>query len=506
MKRRARIFYTSDIHGQLFPTDWRDRKPKAAGLATLRQAFRKDGNTLIIDGGDSLQGSPLTHYYHLQNRPEAIAEAMNEAGYDYVTLGNHDFNYGIEYMERYLNALHARVLCENYRDEEGKILFPHTVHTLENGLKLGLVGAVTDSVNLWEKKENLRGRRVTDVVESLRDLAFRLRPQVDLLICIYHGGYEGSLETFERTEKGRENVGIELCRSLPFDLLLAAHQHMFTEGRKVGTCFTLQNAPGAAGCFEIEMEEEEDGHFSVKSRSYAAGDFPAGAMAADFDAVQDFVDRVIGHLPEELRPGSHVEMALRGSRLADWINEIQRKTTGAELSCTSFANHIPGLPREVRMRDLLLTYPFANNLCCVEVSGAVLRRALERSASYLEYRGQGAEACLSSERCCEDYEVAKHFLFPKVEHYNYDFFLGLEAQIEYAADVGQRVKAVKIGGEDLCEERLYSLAMNSYRATGAGGYEFYADCPVLYRDERDVFEILCDSFSGEQSAGRAQTT
>ena len=78
---------------------------------------------------------------------------MNRCGYDYVTLGNHDFNYGMAYLDSYLDALHARCVCQNVRRADGSTRFPARVHTLENGLRVGIVGIVTDYVNIWERPD-----------------------------------------------------------------------------------------------------------------------------------------------------------------------------------------------------------------------------------------------------------------------------------------------------------------------------------------------------------------
>ena len=104
--KKLTIFFTSDLHAYIYPTDYRSREERDIGLFKCASRFTRDGNTLIIDGGDLLQGSPLGAFCHdtLQNAAP-FAEMMNCCGYDYVTLGNHDFNYGMPYLESYLNAL-----------------------------------------------------------------------------------------------------------------------------------------------------------------------------------------------------------------------------------------------------------------------------------------------------------------------------------------------------------------------------------------------------------------
>ena len=155
--KKLTIFFTSDLHAYIYPTDYRSREERDIGLFKCASRFTRDGNTLIIDGGDLLQGSPLGAFCHdtLQNAAP-FAEMMNCCGYDYVTLGNHDFNYGMPYLESYLNALRARCVCQNIRWDGAGVRFPACIHTLENGLRIGIVGIVTDYVNIWERPEHLR--------------------------------------------------------------------------------------------------------------------------------------------------------------------------------------------------------------------------------------------------------------------------------------------------------------------------------------------------------------
>lgn len=163
------LYFTSDLHAQIFPVDYASGKEQDIGLFRCASGFHKDGNTLIIDGGDLLQGSPLGAFCHDElGNAEVFAEIMNCCDYDYVTLGNHDFNYGMPYLHSYLDALRARCLCENICNATGAIAFPHCVHVLENGLRVGLVGIVTDYVNIWERPEHLAGLSITPPLQAAR--------------------------------------------------------------------------------------------------------------------------------------------------------------------------------------------------------------------------------------------------------------------------------------------------------------------------------------------------
>ena len=93
--KKLKIYFTSDLHGYVFPTDYRDDCEKNMGILKIINEYEKDGNTLIIDGGDTIQGSPFTNFLSSNKfNVHPLAKIMNEGGYDYITLGNHDFNYG----------------------------------------------------------------------------------------------------------------------------------------------------------------------------------------------------------------------------------------------------------------------------------------------------------------------------------------------------------------------------------------------------------------------------
>ena len=103
-KRKVKIYYTSDVHGYFYPTSYGDREVKPMGLFACASEYKKDNDTLVIDGGDMLQGSAYAYYSrNILGNCEYIAQMVNDCGYDFYTLGNHDFNYGQEYQAIYRN-------------------------------------------------------------------------------------------------------------------------------------------------------------------------------------------------------------------------------------------------------------------------------------------------------------------------------------------------------------------------------------------------------------------
>ncbi len=475
MEKTFQIYYTSDTHGHVFPVTYASNSPENAGLLNLAAQVEKDGNTLVLDGGDALQGTPLTQYY-LEHREEwpihPVAAAFNAMGLDYFTLGNHDFNFGYEALREYLEAMDGMCLCTNVEDLGGQLrIRPWAVHTLDNGLRIGITGVVTDFVNIWEQPQNLERIRITDAFQAARAACAALRDQCDVCVCIYHGGFEEDLATGQLLSDSGENIACKIARELDFDLLLTGHQHMVVEGVNLSGTYAVQS-PANAGQF-LHMVGQWDG---AKSRFQSnlipvGGTHPAEPYQSLLpleNAVQHWLDQPIGVLSQAIPPEGKLEAALYGSQVAALFNQVQLAETGADFSCTSLGNDPVGLSSPVTMRGVTAAYLFANTLVVLEVTGEVLRQTLERCAAYFTLvDGQP--------------QISQEFLLPKVEHYNYDFYAGLAYTFDLRRPVGSRVvRLTKLDGSPL-GGGTFRLCTSNYRVTGTGGYEILRKCPVLWR-------------------------
>lgn len=483
MKKTCNLYYTSDIHGYIFPTDYIHQGRQPMGLLACAGEYEKDGDTLVIDGGDMLQGSPFAYYCQKNADAASLAEAVNAGGYDIVTIGNHDFNYGPKYLDAYLQELQAACVCENIQDKRnGRRPFGWVKRRLSNGLCIGIAGIVTDFVNVWEKEENLGLFEVGEPFNAAKRALLEMQEDVDITICIYHGGFEADLDTGRILENTGENVGYRICRELDYDILLTGHQHMEVSGRKVWGTFVIQ--PPCFGRAYCKLILTYDGKLEVISHICT----PEGKQVLQRkeldrreEQVQAWLDEPIGQLKQDMFPKDRLYMALHGSPIADLINKVQMEVTGADISCTSLANEICGFHRQVTVRDILTTYPFPNTLVVLEVTGEILKAALERCAEYFAVE----EGKL---------KISSKFLVPKVEHYNYDFFYGLCFDRNLSAPEGERVTNLMFQGKTLHMEECLTLCMNSYRAAGAGGYGMYLKCRKVQEGTKEVAEELIEYF------------
>ena len=482
MDRNLTIYFTSDIHGYFAPTDYANNCRAASGLANCAANFTHDRNTLILDGGDTLQGSPFTYWLYSRTEEKSLipAKLMNLAGCDFFTLGNHDFNYGPTELERYIEAMDARCLCANVQGLRG--VERCAVVTLENGLRVGLTGVTSQFVPKWEKTENIAGLTFTDAFEAARDVLADLKTQkVDITICLYHGGFENDVDTGRPLSKTLENEGWRMCQELDYDILLTGHQHMPFADKCVNGTFTCQPPDKARQYIKMDVTVD-DGKVMAKSELCPAGDVTPEAFKELLEPLEaetaKFLDTPLGHLDRDLRPSTPLKRALKGSLIANFYNQVQLEASGADISCTCLANTMRGFSENITVRDIVASYVFPNTLKTIMVDRAVLTKALERSADYYAIDENG-EVCVSDS-----------FLKPIEAHFNFDFITGIEATIDLRRRPGERVTSIRFHGEELPEDKTLTMCLNDYRASGAGGYDFYADCEIVREQPEEISELI----------------
>ncbi len=252
------ILETSDVHGSAYPIRYADNSHANVGLSKLstliKQEMKRNPNTLYIDNGDLVQGTPLT-YYHARIDSEPVHPmilGLNELQCACAVIGNHEFNYGLELLLKAVDESHFPWLAANIADKRtGEPFFgkPYLIKRMAGDIKVGVLGLTTHYVPNWENPDHIAPLHFEDVVESARKWVKLLKDeeQVDLLIVSYHGGFERDLATGEPTEVlTGENQGYRLCLEVEgIDILLTGHQHRTISGTQINGVTVVQ--PGSLG-------------------------------------------------------------------------------------------------------------------------------------------------------------------------------------------------------------------------------------------------------------------
>lgn len=485
--KSLKIYFTSDMHGYLYSTNYINKKEKNIGLINMINDFKKDGNTLIIDGGDTIQGSPFTYYLSSKtfaNHP--VGEIMNAAGYDFITLGNHDFNYGLSYLNKYLHTINAKCVCANIVDKTGSLpIFPYFIKTLENGLKVGVLGITSDFINHWERAENITNISINNTLEAVQYYFDEVKSACDIVVGVYHGGFEYDLSTHKQLMFTSENIAYKLCLDFDFDILLTGHQHMPLANTVINGTHVVQTPHRASAFIELNLTVDDFNNKEITSSLKTVNLNHKCDIYNEYlnleEEVQNWLDTPIGFLDKPLYPSSHLDMALNGSSLANFINQVQLDESGADISCTCFSNEIKGFDKDVTVRDVVSTYMFPNTLVVIEITKPKLKKVLERCASYFHLEN-------------DEISISNVFLKPKIQHYNYDFFANIDYIFDITKPVGERVISIKFKGKELDDFTKLSLVMNNYRSTGIGGYDVYRTCHRLREILVEMPEVIIDYF------------
>ncbi len=493
MKKEITLYYTSDTHGNVFPSQhdvsfYSEGEEFHACAMYCFHEFEKNGNTLLLDGGDTIQGSPFTRFLWKEKIFEQhFPNIFNVGNYDYYTLGNHDFNYGYEGLSSYVRNMKGKCIIANVVDKTGAMEFePYVIHVTQSGLKVGIVGLVTDAVNLLESENNLKNFEVSDSFEKAKEVLEEIKDLCDVTVCIYHGGFEEDLNTGKRLTLGNENRACEICQELEYDILLSAHQHMEQKGRMYYGTYILQLPPYAMKYAKIHIEKDDtnaENRLQIQSELVTPKAIMKEGIMTQFEDIleksENWLSRRAGSLKEAVYPQEeNVKQALSGG-IVDLSNLVTKEHLKCDIACASLSKQKSYLPKELTIENILRAFPFANLMLMKKMKGHVLLKGLERSATYFDYR-------------YNQLVVSELFIKPKEEHYHYDYFAGVTYDVSAGQPFGQRVSNVLVNGQPLDLEKEYTIGMTDYRATGTGGYDFYADCEVVGVSTTDIQELVLD--------------
>ena len=491
------FLHSSDIHGFIFPTDYQEKNSYAApfGLSRLSSIIKQQRdkygaeNVIVTDSGDCLQGSPLAAYVHESNSDanlKAFADCYNLIEYDVRCLGNHDFNFGLNYLKKYLAYSKATFLNSNILDEQNDLpaFGQDYIIINKNGIKVGIIGITTQRVPFWEPADHVAGLKFKSAFEQVKQITAFLRPKVDILAVLYHGGFEADIHTGTRKEpQTGENEGYRILQEIPdIDVMLTGHQH---RRLNIVDHETAIVQPGYRGesigkiVLNIDQRSKEIKAIStelIDAQNYESDcEINASSLSLEQKA-QKWLDQPIAYLDEPALILNADEARIKGSPFINLLQDMQLYFTKADVSATALMSETAqGFNKNVSMRDILLNYPFANQLCIVKVTGKELRNIVEYSLKFLIKDKRG-----------------KIMFDPQYRNqlFNFDVFYPLNYEADVLRPVGSRLTKFELNGQPILEQKKYRLAVNNYRAMGGGFYPDYNINKIEKILDKDYVEMF----------------
>jgi 2',3'-cyclic-nucleotide 2'-phosphodiesterase/3'-nucleotidase len=486
------IVATTDVHGRATDFDYEADREAPWGLTraatavdSLRRAF--PGSVILVDAGDLLQGNPLATYAAAVRRldPNPMIDALNYLGYDAATPGNHDFDFGLEVFGKVVDAATFGYVSGNvYRLPEGVPALQPGVLVRRNGVTVGITGFTTPGVMLWDRSQ-LGGRLEVRRILASAPGAMAALSKADLVVAVVHSGLSGP-SSYDTTGIGPENVAAELAGlSAKPHLVIVGHSHREIRDTVIEGVHFVQPAPWARGLAAVHvwLVRERAGErwrvVGVRADAVPLGKVPPDpGLVRRLQAVhQEVRNWVAEPLAQTEESWSARYARVEDTPILDFVNEVQRRVTGAQLSATAAFNLDAGFgPGAVRLRDIAALYPYENTLKAVRIDGATLLRYLERSAAY--FRTYSPEGPLIND---------------SVAGFNYDVVSGVSYVIDLSRPVGSRILQLAYQGRLVQPTDTFTLALNSYRQAGGGGFDMLRGLPVVYDGQESVRDLLTEA-------------
>lgn len=511
-EKTIQILSTTDSHGKFMNYDYAIDSPAAGGFnqvaAAVKKAKMENPNTLVIDNGDTIQGNYNSMFLtdeFLANNTNPMVKALTTIGYDVANLGNHEFNFGLNTLNKVIEQYekgNTTVLCGNLYKDGKRVYKPYTIKEVD-GVKVAIIGVVAPNIINWDK-DKLIGYDTTSPAEEVKKIIseIKAKDEADIYVVSAHMG--------EKSESGNGDSATDIANMNPeVALIIAGHSHARIEEQLINGVLVTQpkNAGEDVSKAELKVKKDKDGKYEVVSKSSSVITFKKDSetdpeldrVLAPYDEMaKNDGKKKIGTLegsdlaePNEVAPIPQSFVSDQG--VTDLINEVQLYYSDKQLQSigidTSKINHVTGSAMlsdkanlykgDITKSDLSNIYKYDNKLYTVKTNGKQLKKYLEWTAGLFETFENG------------DLTVS---LNPNFRTYLYDSIAGVNYNINISKEAGNRIENLTFkDGRKVSDTDEFYLTVNDYRLNSCLNKVFDADeVELVYESTNDSLSDIRD--------------
>ncbi|HEM5201683.1 TPA: bifunctional 2',3'-cyclic-nucleotide 2'-phosphodiesterase/3'-nucleotidase [Streptococcus suis] len=523
----VRILATTDLHTNLVNYDYYQDKPvETLGLAKtavlIEEAKAENSNVVLVDNGDTIQGTPLGNYKSIidpieEGEQHPMYAALETLGFDVGTLGNHEFNYGLAYLEKVIRTANMPLVNANVLDPTTKdfLYTPYTIvkktFTDTEGkkvtLNVGVTGIVPPQILNWDKAY-LEGKVIVrDAVEAVRDIIPTMRENgADIVLVLSHSGIGD-----DQYEVGEENVGYQIASLSGVDAVITGHSHAEfpgtaekpsfyakysgvddTNGKINGTPVTMAGKYGDhLGVIDLNLVFK-DGKWTTTSSKAAIRKIDTKSSVADgriIDLAKEAHNETINYVRQQVgettAPINSFFALVQDDPSVQIVNNAQIWYAKQQLAGTSEANlpilsaaapfkagtrgdasaYTDILAGPIAIKNVADLYLYDNVVAILKINGAQLKEWLEMSA------GQFNQVDPSSTE-------PQNLVNTDFRTYNFDVIDGVTYQYDITQpnkydrngkvvnETASRVRNLQYNGQDVTADQEFIVVTNNYRANG----------------------------------------
>ena len=549
-----RVLETTDLHMQLLNYDYfADRRDDSIGLIGLADhidAFRaqKGVTTLLFDNGDLIQGNPLADHIAAKLPPtetHPMIAALNALGYDAMTLGNHEFDYGLTYLRNTLKDCGFPIVSANITSTTGPALAQPYVMLVrfiscDDGstrpIKIGVTGFGPPQIKDWDNTSRNKVVKADDIIQAAQAVVPQMQAAgADLIIALCHSGIKAHTPT-----PRMENAAVPLACIDGIDVILTGHTHEAFPDPKVWASGVVDSVGGtlhgkptvmagycgkSLGVIDLQLIWQAGrwqliGH-NVRLEPAVASDQESPRRKQLHALVARPHAQAIAQMQEPIAKTAIPIHSYFATVLPDLSQQLLARATQHAIQTTlrdtqhsalpvlaakssfrfggrSGLGHYIDIPiGEITLRDAAAIFPFADTLCAVRRSGVDIAQWLERSAAHYNQIDPGRQN--------------QPLINPKSAGYNCDTIFGLRYEIDLTQPArfdtdgheihpnARRIKNLTYNGNSVYDDDVFVVATNSFRASGGGGFPNIAPQDILQKGTRPIREILINYLKNEDT-------
>ena len=468
------ILLTSDIHGNIWSYSYEnnaettnDGMPRV--YSYVQEVRKENPIVFLVDAGDEIQGSIMANDIANKNPDEEhpVMAAMNKMGYDSMTLGNHEFDWGIDTMLKILGQAEFPVLGANVRDKDGNCVTGKGWTIIDRGgVRLAVIGVCTPFVLIgdWDK-EGIADTTFEAGNAAVKKAIEEIGDQADIILVSAHMGQYAEFD-----EDGGSDAGEKIIRDNPeVDILQVAHMHITVDNTVDGTPIVgVRNSGREVARVDVTLDSDKN----IKDISTEIVDmenYDPSEEIREIPVVKELHEKTVnfvqgigengeqgeplGKTTGAFQPENEIlglpEGKLQPTAVIDLILKVQLLNSGADVTACALFADTSGLPEgDINYGNIFDIFRFDNTLYTVDITGEELKNYMEWSAEYYN-QWQPGDINISFD--------------PKYPGYLYDMFGGVDYEIDLSKPKGERIVNVMFKGEPLQDDQILKLAVSNYR-------------------------------------------
>lgn len=519
---KIRIIETTDVHGALFPVDFLNNEQPISSMAHISSFIKQQRKNsrhelILLDNGDMIQGDPSVYYSNFMDTANRhiCADIYNYLKYDAVCIGNHDIEPGHDVYDKMINEMNMPMLGANavHNDTKQPYFQPYKIIERQ-GVRIAVLGITTPAVPSWLPEKIWEGMEFEDMILSAEKWVkiIEEKENPDVLIGLFHSGVNYNYNGQSDNTVKNENASQLVAERVPgFDVIFVGHDHsgwnktvLNKNDEEVLILGATSRARDVAVAdIELFYDIESDSYEKeISGMIVAVGDqTPDPKYMETFGAyknkVSNFVIQPVGKFSKNIDSRPSI---FGPSTFTDIIHFVQFELTDAEISFTSPLSLNTQIDEgDIFMRDLFKLYRFENLLYTMKLTGSEVRDFLEFSYGIWFDTMYDENGHLIRYQRDDFGKIAMNPNNKRPltfgQYFNYSSAAGIIYTVDITKPVGERINIISMqDGNAFDDNKIYTVAMNSYRGNGGGGHlikgagisEYELPARVMESTEKDL--------------------